>query len=64
MVAEITQRLNFLQRVGLGYLSLDRSATTLSGGETQRIRLASQLGCLLYTSKNRQKIRDFLNSSQ
>ncbi|MCB5932505.1 hypothetical protein LJB63_24515, partial [[Eubacterium] rectale] len=31
VVAEITQRLNFLQRVGLGYLSLDRSATTLSG---------------------------------
>ena len=44
VVAEITQRLDFLQRVGLGYLSLDRSATTLSGGETQRIRLASQLG--------------------
>ena len=44
VVAEISQRLNFLQRVGLGYLSLDRSATTLSGGETQRIRLASQLG--------------------
>ncbi len=44
IVAEITQRLDFLQRVGLGYLSLDRSATTLSGGETQRIRLASQLG--------------------
>ncbi|MFR1321160.1 MAG: ATP-binding cassette domain-containing protein, partial [Akkermansia sp.] len=43
-VAEVTQRLGFLQRVGLGYLSLDRSATTLSGGETQRIRLASQLG--------------------
>ena len=44
VVAEITQRLNFLQRVGLGYHYLDRSATTLSGGETQRIRLASQLG--------------------
>lgn len=44
VVAEIIQRLLFLQRVGLGYLSLDRSATTLSGGETQRIRLASQLG--------------------
>lgn len=44
VVAEITQRLNFLRRVGLGYLSLDRSATTLSGGETQRIRLAAQLG--------------------
>lgn len=44
VVAEITQRLKFLQRVGLGYLSLDRAATTLSGGETQRIRLAAQLG--------------------
>lgn len=44
VVAEIAPRLRFLQRVGLGYLSLDRSATTLSGGETQRIRLAAQLG--------------------
>ncbi len=44
VVAEIAQRLRFLQRVGLGYLSLDRPATTLSGGETQRIRLAAQLG--------------------
>ncbi len=43
-MAEIIQRLHFLDRVGLGYLSLDRSATTLSGGETQRIRLAAQLG--------------------
>lgn len=44
VVAEIAPRLRFLQSVGLGYLSLDRSATTLSGGETQRIRLAAQLG--------------------
>ncbi len=44
IMAEIRQRLQFLQRVGLGYLSLDRPATTLSGGETQRIRLAAQLG--------------------
>lgn len=44
VVAEIAPRLRFLQRVGLGYLSLDRSATTLSGGESQRIRLAAQLG--------------------
>ena len=41
---EIVQRLSFLQEVGLGYLSLARAANTLSGGETQRIRLASQIG--------------------
>lgn len=41
---EITQRLSFLVNVGLDYLSLDRSAETLSGGEAQRIRLASQIG--------------------
>ncbi len=44
LVAEIRSRLAFLQRVGLSYLTLDRSAPTLSGGEAQRIRLASQLG--------------------
>jgi len=43
-LAEIRSRLAFLQRVGLGYLSLDRAAPTLSGGEAQRIRLAAQLG--------------------
>ena len=41
---EIYQRLTFLSEVGLGYLGLNRSATTLSGGESQRIRLAAQLG--------------------
>ena len=41
---EITARLSFLNNVGLDYLSLDRSADTLSGGEAQRIRLASQVG--------------------
>ncbi|MCF7971554.1 MAG: excinuclease ABC subunit UvrA [Methylococcaceae bacterium] len=41
---EIQQRLEFLVNVGLDYLSLDRSADTLSGGEAQRIRLASQIG--------------------
>jgi excinuclease ABC subunit A len=44
LLAEIRARLQFLQRVGLGYLALDRSAPTLSGGEAQRIRLAAQLG--------------------
>ncbi|MCZ2175123.1 MAG: excinuclease ABC subunit UvrA [Burkholderiales bacterium] len=44
IVREITARLTFLINVGLDYLSLDRSAETLSGGEAQRIRLASQIG--------------------
>jgi excinuclease ABC subunit A len=44
IVSELTSRLNFLQQLGLGYLALDRAAPTLSGGEAQRIRLASQLG--------------------
>ncbi|MDA7684934.1 excinuclease ABC subunit UvrA, partial [Akkermansiaceae bacterium] len=44
ILPEIIQRLQFLDQVGLGYLQLDRSATTLSGGESQRIRLAAQLG--------------------
>jgi excinuclease ABC subunit A len=44
IVKEIASRLQFLNNVGLDYLSLDRSADTLSGGEAQRIRLASQIG--------------------
>ncbi len=44
VVAEIGSRLEFLERVGLGYLALDRAAPTLSGGEAQRIRLAASLG--------------------
>ena len=44
IIKEIKDRLSFLSDVGLGYLTLNRSAETLSGGESQRIRLASQVG--------------------
>ncbi|OYU44844.1 MAG: excinuclease ABC subunit A, partial [Burkholderiales bacterium PBB4] len=44
LIPEIKSRLEFLEEVGLGYLTLDRGAPTLSGGEAQRIRLAAQLG--------------------
>ena len=44
MIREILHRLDFLTEVGLGYLTLDREAATLSGGEFQRIRLATQIG--------------------
>ena len=47
VVKEISSRLNFLNNVGLGYLSLSREAGTLSGGESQRIRLATQIGSRL-----------------
>jgi excinuclease ABC subunit A len=47
IVREITERLAFLENVGIGYLSLGRSARTLSGGEAQRIRLATQIGSSL-----------------
>ena len=47
IVKEIKARLNFLKDVGLSYLTLSRSATTLSGGEAQRIRLATQIGSRL-----------------
>ena len=44
LLQELDTRLEFLERVGIGYLGLDRAADTLSGGETQRVRLAAQLG--------------------
>jgi excinuclease ABC subunit A len=47
VLREIQNRLKFLQRVGLGYLTLDRASATLSGGEGQRIRLATQIGSQL-----------------
>ncbi|MDQ1269192.1 MAG: excinuclease subunit [Thermodesulfobacteriota bacterium] len=47
ILGELSQRLSFMEDVGLDYLTLDRSATTLSGGESQRIRLATQIGSKL-----------------
>lgn len=47
ILKEVQARLGFLEQVGLGYLTLSRSATTLAGGEAQRIRLASQIGSQL-----------------
>jgi excinuclease ABC subunit A len=47
ILREISERLQFLENVGIGYLSMERAASTLSGGEAQRIRLATQIGSSL-----------------
>ena len=47
ILKEIRERLTFLDDVGVGYLTLDRAAATLSGGEAQRLRLATQIGSQL-----------------
>src|SRR4029450_12869956 len=47
IVKEIRERLTFLEDVGVGYLNLDRASATLSGGEAQRLRLATQIGSQL-----------------
>src|SRR6202042_1010051 len=47
VLREIEERLQFLENVGIGYLSMDRASATLSGGEAQRIRLATQIGSSL-----------------
>ena len=53
IVKEIRERLHFLRQVGLGYLSLSRSSRSLSGGESQRIRLATQIGSKLVNVHSR-----------
>ena len=52
IIKEISERIKFLDDVGLGYLTLNRSSKSLSGGESQRIRLASQIGSQLELSSN------------
>ena len=47
IIKEINERIKFLENVGLGYLTLNRTSKSLSGGESQRIRLASQIGSQL-----------------
>src|SRR6187397_2187078 len=58
ILKEIRERLTFLDDVGVGYLNLDRAARTLSGGEAQRLRLATQIGSLLVVEHDEQMMRE------
>src|SRR3546814_1776315 len=63
IVKEIRERLTFLVDVGLDYLTLERQADTLSGGEPQRIRLASQIGAGLRSEEHTSELQSLMRTS-